>query len=143
MIRDVAHRVNRLVCRPCRNQHPTTDKRCATRKMCVQHLDNLPSTRLSALEGGIHAVLEFAPSLSSHELATMLRSRGVLVDDLAAHSLSQPSGLNGLVIGYGSAPDMELVRGLELIRQGVTQQAGGPARSVQGKWPATKKSRPE
>ena len=113
------------------------------RALVLQHLGNLPNTRLSALEGGIHAVLEIAPSVSSQELAAKLRSCGVLVDELAEHSLSQPSPLNGLVIGYGSTPDMELVRGLELIRGGAMQQPGGATRNIHGKWQATKKSRPE
>lgn len=90
------------------------------RALVLKYLSDLPDSPLTALDGGIHAILELPTNLNSRQLAILLRNQGVEVGDLAEHYVTQEPILNALVIGYGSPTDTELTRGLTAVRDAVT-----------------------
>jgi GntR family transcriptional regulator/MocR family aminotransferase len=73
---------------------------------------------LSALDGGLHAVLSSPAGTGNADLAERLLRRGIVVGELARHYFgSTPSAREGIVFGYGAATDLELQSALATIRR--------------------------
>lgn len=100
------------------------------RSLIVRALGSLPGVSVSALDGGLHAVVLSRVPL----LAALLADRGILVEPLARYwaddparphhvvQLAQPAQPDyiahpdGIVLGYGACSDLELGRVLDEIR---------------------------
>ncbi|SMG48225.1 MocR-like pyridoxine biosynthesis transcription factor PdxR [Agreia pratensis] len=73
---------------------------------------------LSALDGGLHAVLSSPAGTGNADLAERLSRRGVAVTELARHYFGPTTaGREGIVFGYGAATDLELHTALATIRR--------------------------
>jgi GntR family transcriptional regulator/MocR family aminotransferase len=73
---------------------------------------------LSALDGGLHAVLSSPAGLANADLADRLLHRGVRVSDLAGHYFAPTSrAREGIVFGYGAATDLRLLTALTTLRR--------------------------
>jgi GntR family transcriptional regulator/MocR family aminotransferase len=73
---------------------------------------------LSALDGGLHAVLSSPAGAGNADLAERLSRRGTIGGELARHYFgSTPSAREGIVFGYGAATDLELQSALATIRR--------------------------
>ncbi|SMQ75377.1 PLP-dependent aminotransferase family protein [Agreia sp. VKM Ac-1783] len=73
---------------------------------------------LSALDGGLHAVLSSPAGTGNADLAERLSRRGVAVTELARHYFGQTAAdREGIVFGYGAATDLDLQSALVAIRR--------------------------
>lgn len=73
-----------------------------------------PAIGLSAVDGGLHAVLRLPAGLSGTSLASELAGRGVLVDPIAEFAqLPRPD--DAITIGYGAEPATRLLRGVDEV----------------------------
>ncbi|SKB00234.1 transcriptional regulator, GntR family [Agreia bicolorata] len=76
------------------------------------------SLALSALDGGLHAVLSSPDGSGNVDLAERLARRGIIMSELARHYFgSTPPAREGIVFGYGAATDLELQSALAEIRR--------------------------
>lgn len=74
-----------------------------------------PAARLSALDGGLHAVLELPPEISAERVQSGLTRRGVRIETVADLSAGPGGARNALVIGYGAEPVTRLRHALEAV----------------------------
>ncbi|MBM7832339.1 GntR family transcriptional regulator/MocR family aminotransferase [Agromyces cerinus] len=86
------------------------------RGLVLTALDRLPGATLSALDGGLHAVVELPDAAASAALVTRLASEGVAVAPLSDYSAVPGEGRPGIVFGYAAPSDTRLVEGLGRIR---------------------------
>jgi GntR family transcriptional regulator/MocR family aminotransferase len=70
--------------------------------------------RLSATDGGLHAVLRLPAGLSGTSLVVELAGRGVLVNSIAEFA-QLPRTDDAIAIGYGAEPATRLVRGVDEV----------------------------
>ena len=92
------------------------------RALVLQVLGDLPETRVKAMDGGLHAVVESA--IPEVELISRIRGEGVVVAGLADYWSRPAAGAGGIVLGYGGVPVEDLRAGLEAIAQ-ATRHGGG------------------
>jgi len=79
------------------------------------------SLELSAVDGGLHAVLSSPVGAGNADLAERLQRRGIIVSGLARHYISPtPRAREGVVFGYGAATDLDLQSALAVIRRETT-----------------------
>jgi GntR family transcriptional regulator/MocR family aminotransferase len=85
------------------------------RELLLERLGARPDVLISALDGGLHAVLRFQGK-DACQLADEALRRGVRMATLAAYYVErQPE--NGLVIGYGAPSDLQLTKALDTIAE--------------------------
>lgn len=77
--------------------------------------------RLSATDGGLHAVLRLPAGLSGSSLASNLAARGVLVDPIADFA-QLPHPDDAIAIGYGAEPATRLTRGVDEVLHRLTRR---------------------
>ncbi|MDQ0821016.1 GntR family transcriptional regulator/MocR family aminotransferase [Arthrobacter sp. V4I6] len=83
------------------------------RAMLMQRLGFREDLELTALDGGLHAVIRFEQP-DAADLAAKALQQGVRVTPLAGYYADrQPT--NGLIIGYGAVTDLQLSRALTII----------------------------
>lgn len=91
--------------------------------------------RLTAIDGGLHAVLELPDRAAERELVARLGEQGVIVAPLAQYAVHEdetgpdatgrpagpadPAGPAGIVLGYAGVGDLALAAALERIRTAV------------------------
>jgi GntR family transcriptional regulator/MocR family aminotransferase len=88
------------------------------RSLVVDALDSDigSSLVLSALDGGLHAVLSSPTGTGNTDLAERLSRRGIVVTELARHYFGSTAPTReGIVFGYGAATDLELQSALATI----------------------------
>ncbi|QEO14379.1 PLP-dependent aminotransferase family protein [Agromyces intestinalis] len=98
------------------------------RRLVIDALEALPGTRLIALAGGLHAVLEFESESASEsapadpgaetQAVQALETGGIAVARLSDYALDPdlPDTRRGLVIGYAAVGDAQLVAALGRVR---------------------------
>ncbi|UOE43531.1 PLP-dependent aminotransferase family protein [Agromyces larvae] len=94
------------------------------RRLVIDALGAVPGTRLTALAGGLHAVLEFEPARGrtaaahAERVSQTLAAEGVAVARLSAYAFDPdlPGTRDGLVIGYAAVGDAQLVEALGRVR---------------------------
>ncbi|WP_395244806.1 PLP-dependent aminotransferase family protein [Agromyces sp. MMS24-K17] len=86
------------------------------RRLVAEALGDLPGAPLTALDGGLHAVLELPDEASAHAVVTRLADAGVAVAPLAYYADSAPAVHHGIVIGYAAPTDTGLGEALARIR---------------------------
>jgi len=86
------------------------------RAMVADAFAAVPGVGVSALDGGLHAVVQWAGERGEAEVLAGIRRRGVVVAGLSAYVVPG-SGLEvrGLVLGYGAVSATQLARALEAI----------------------------
>lgn len=74
------------------------------RRLVLAALSDRPGSRLSALDGGLHAVLELADQATAQRVISDLLRRGIRVADLRGYSTdpADPAAADGLVFGYAA-----------------------------------------
>lgn len=89
------------------------------RRLVLAALSDRPSTTLSALDGGLHAVLELADQITAQRTISDLLGRGIRVANLRDYSTdpADPAAAAGLVFGYAAASDTALAEALGHIRE--------------------------
>ena len=85
------------------------------RELLLERLGARPDVQVSALDGGLHAVLRFQGK-DAGQLAEEALSRGVRMATLAAY-YAERRPENGLVIGYGAPSDLQLTTALGIIAE--------------------------
>lgn len=83
------------------------------RSLLMDRLGSLAHLELSALDGGLHAVIRFEKPAAA-ELAALALKQGVRVVPLSGY-YAEASAMNGLVIGYGGVTDLQLVQALNVL----------------------------
>lgn len=86
------------------------------RALVADALGGLPGAPLTALDGGLHAVLELPDEASARAVVAGLAADGVDVAPLSYYAASDPPAHHGLVIGYAHATDTGLADALARIR---------------------------
>jgi len=89
------------------------------RALVISTLGALPGARLAGLDGGLHVVVHTGADASA--LVERAAARGVRVASLADYAVID-RGQHGLVLGYGSATDLELARALEVLADLLTAE---------------------
>ncbi|MEB4616504.1 PLP-dependent aminotransferase family protein, partial [Leucobacter sp. M11] len=84
------------------------------------------AARLTAVDGGLHAVLELGPGIDAAAAQHRLAGRGVRLETLADLSADPGRGGNALVIGYGAEPVTRLRRALGEIAALVREAGSQP-----------------
>ncbi|MET1034988.1 MAG: PLP-dependent aminotransferase family protein, partial [Arthrobacter sp.] len=84
------------------------------RRLLLERLGPREDVDLTALDGGLHAVLRFGAGTDADQLAAALHQRGIRVPTLAHYYAGRPPA-NGLVIGYGAPTDLELTQALDTL----------------------------
>ena len=85
------------------------------RNHVVDALAGLPGVRVSPMDGGLHAVVQF--DLDERPVINALRAQGLAVASLAEYWASEPPGAQrGFVFGFGGVCDDDLAEGLFTIR---------------------------
>jgi GntR family transcriptional regulator/MocR family aminotransferase len=102
------------------------------RSLVLEALGDVPNTRVKAMDGGLHAVVE--SEISEAELISRIRSKGVVVAGLADYWSRPASGTGGIVLGYGGVPIDELRTGLAAIAEAARDRGG----ASMGPRPATR-----
>lgn len=95
-------------------------RRVASRRLLLASaLDGLPGVRLSAMSGGLQAVVELEAGPGSAERLAGVLAAGLGAEALAAywHGRSAPGGPGGLVLGYGGPEEPEYLRALAELRR--------------------------
>ena len=85
------------------------------RGLVLELLGDLPDSRVKAMDGGLHAVVE--SEILEVELLDRIRANGVVVAGLADYWSRPAAGAGGIVLGYGGVPVDELRAGLAVIAQ--------------------------
>ena len=85
------------------------------RALVLELLGDLPDSRVKAMDGGLHAVVE--SEIPEVELLDRIRANGVVVAGLADYWSRPAAGAGGIVLGYGGVPVDELRAGLAVIAQ--------------------------
>ncbi|XAZ30083.1 PLP-dependent aminotransferase family protein [Paenarthrobacter ureafaciens] len=83
------------------------------RAMLIERLGNRGDLELTALDGGLHAVIRFEQP-DAADLAAKALQQGVRVIPLAGYYADRPP-VNGLIIGYGAVTDLQLSQALNII----------------------------
>ncbi|WP_207229445.1 PLP-dependent aminotransferase family protein [Ktedonosporobacter rubrisoli] len=83
--------------------------------------------RLRGLEAGLHVYLELEAGINAALVAQLARKHNVIVTLLDAYYLGTPDR-SGLLLGYGCLEIPEIIRGVTILREIITQVA---ARSQQ------------
>jgi GntR family transcriptional regulator/MocR family aminotransferase len=83
------------------------------RSLLADRLGSRRDLELSALDGGLHAVIRFEKPDAS-ELAARALKQGIRVIPLAGYYTARPP-VNGLVIGYGAVTDLQLIQALSVL----------------------------
>ncbi|WP_051159203.1 PLP-dependent aminotransferase family protein [Agromyces subbeticus] len=99
------------------------------RRLVLAALGDLPGAPLSALDGGLHAVIELPDAATSAAVVARLAAEGVAVAPLADYSAVAGDEQPGIVFGYAATTDTQLAEGLERIRAAIID--GGIARPVE------------
>lgn len=86
------------------------------RGLLLDRLGHRDDIDLSALDGGLHAVLRFRTPVDADAVVAAVRERGVRIVTLATYYIRNPAP-NGLVIGYGSATDLQLAQALQVLNE--------------------------
>ncbi|MDJ0377689.1 PLP-dependent aminotransferase family protein [Cryobacterium sp. PH31-L1] len=88
------------------------------RRLVLESLSSVPGTTLTALDGGLHAVLELADQVVAGLAVSELLRRGIRVADLRDYSAEPVKSAvpAGLVFGYAACNDTALARALDQIR---------------------------
>ena len=85
------------------------------RNQVVGALAGLPGVRVSPMDGGLHAVVQF--DRDERPVINALRAQGLAVASLAEYWASEPPGAQrGFVFGFGGVSDDDLAEGLFTIR---------------------------
>ncbi|NWL12619.1 PLP-dependent aminotransferase family protein [Paenarthrobacter nitroguajacolicus] len=83
------------------------------RSLLIDRLNPRDDLELTALDGGLHAVIRFkSPDATS--VATKALELGVRVVPLAGYYADRPAE-NGLVVGYGAVSDLQLAKALAVL----------------------------
>ena len=93
------------------------------RNLVLDALSNHAGTTLTALDGGLHAVLEVTDQATARAAVRELLNRGIRVVNLETYS-ALPDGAAvpaGLVFGYAASTDTGLARALGHIREVTTR----------------------
>ena len=95
------------------------------RSLVLDALSGHPGTTLSALDGGLHAVLGLQNQARAATAISELAARGIRVADLRDYSAGSDAAdaPAGLVFGYAAVSDTALVRALDHIRAVTTAEA--------------------
>ncbi|GAA1800714.1 PLP-dependent aminotransferase family protein [Agromyces neolithicus] len=97
-----------------------TSRDYAHRRRLVQAaLGELPGARLSGLDGGLHAVIEFDAAGTSDAVVTRLADASIAVAPLADYSAVPGDEREGIVFGYASPGDTLLAEALACIRESI------------------------
>jgi GntR family transcriptional regulator / MocR family aminotransferase len=83
------------------------------RSLLIDRLGSRGDLQLSALEGGLHAVIRFETT-DAAELAAKALKQGVRLIPLADYYTDR-TPMNGLVIGYGAVSDLHLIQALSVL----------------------------
>lgn len=102
------------------------------RRLLVEAFVGVPGVQLTAMEGGLHAVV-LVPGAEERALEEALAARGILVSGLSRYAVpGAPTDLPaGLVIGYAEPPVPALVEAVEAIVDEVAAMA--QRRGVRGR----------
>lgn len=84
------------------------------RALLLERLGTREDVELTALDGGLHAVVRLAPGINADNLAAAALERGIRVVTLAGYYAQRPPA-NGLVIGYGAPTDLQLTQALDTL----------------------------
>ncbi|KUM42135.1 PLP-dependent aminotransferase family protein [Arthrobacter sp. EpRS71] len=97
------------------SRHITRARREYThrRSLLIDRLGSRSNLELSALDGGLHAVVRFKNPEATNVAAAALEL-GVRVIPLAAYYADRPPE-NGLVLGYGAASDLQLAKAFTIL----------------------------
>ncbi len=88
------------------------------RDVVANGLAGLPGAEVYPMDGGLHVVVETARPEAA--VLADARARGVLLGGLSAYWSGRPSGLSGVVFGFGGVSDADLDRALAALAQAVT-----------------------
>ncbi|GAA1497733.1 PLP-dependent aminotransferase family protein [Paeniglutamicibacter kerguelensis] len=99
------------------------------RDIILERLGARKDVAVSALDGGLHAVLELAPGIDASDLARHALVCGVLLPALADY-YADGARKNGLVLGYGAVTDTELTRALGVLVSLIERAAAGESPSA-------------
>ena len=77
--------------------------------------ERLPAVRPQGASGGLHLLLALPEDVSERALAHAARERGVLVEDAAWHWADPPTAPPSLILGYGSATEDAIRRGIAIL----------------------------
>ena len=83
------------------------------RAMLIERLGSREDLELTALDGGLHAVIRFE-NPDAADVAAKALQQGVRVIPLAGYYADRPP-VNGLIIGYGAVTDLQLSQALSII----------------------------
>lgn len=83
------------------------------RALLIDRLGSRGDLELSALDGGLHAVIRFEKPDAADLAGTALK-QGVRVIPLAGY-YTERTPMNGLVIGYGAVTDLQLIKALNVL----------------------------
>jgi GntR family transcriptional regulator / MocR family aminotransferase len=89
------------------------------RRLVLEALDGIPGAPLSALDGGLHAVVRLPDHAASAAVVERLAAEGVAVAPLADYSAVPGEEEPGIVLGYAGAGDTQLAEGLARIRAAI------------------------
>lgn len=97
------------------------------RRLVLEALGGLDASaagvRVTALDGGLHAVLELPDPAAERRLVARLRAEGIVVAPLEYYSASgAPARPAGIVLGYAGVSDLALTAALARIRELVHPQ---------------------
>ena len=103
-----------------------TSRDYAHRRRLVQAaLGELPGARLSGLDGGLHAVIEFDAAGTSDAVVTRLADAGIAVARLADYSVVPGDEREGIVFGYASPSDTLLGEALARMHEAILDAVAG------------------
>ena len=88
------------------------------RDVVAAALDGLPGAEVYPMDGGLHVVVETARAEAA--VLADARARGVLLGGLSGYWSGRPSGLSGVVFGFGGVSDEQLRRALSALAAAVT-----------------------
>ena len=103
-----------------------TSRDYAHRRRLVQAaLGDLPGARLSGLDGGLHAVIEFDAAGTSDAVVARLADAGIAVARLADYSVVPGDECEGIVFGYASPSDTLLAEALTRMHGTILDAGAG------------------
>jgi len=103
-----------------------TSRDYAHRRRLVQAtLGELPGARLSGLDGGLHAVIEFDAAGTSDVVVKRLAATGIAVSRLADYSVVPGDEREGIVFGYASPGDTPLAEALTRMHETILDAGAG------------------
>ncbi|SDC81415.1 GntR family transcriptional regulator / MocR family aminotransferase [Terribacillus halophilus] len=88
------------------------------RECLIRNLQkNFPEIRIIGSSSGLHIVAAFPGIEFNEKLLKVIKENGILIQGVERHAINKGKYANQLIFGYGNCNELEIIRGVALIKK--------------------------